>query len=65
MDWNGNGRIDPTDIGITIAAGKKDEPAPAKEPPRRPSGSETSGTASPGCLGAALMVLIAAGAILM
>ena len=32
MDWNGNGKFDPVDIGITIAAGKKDEPAPTEEP---------------------------------
>lgn len=65
MDWNGNGKFDPVDIGITIAAGKKNEPAPTKEPPRRPPESETTGYSSSGCLGTALVLLFIAGIILI
>ena len=45
MDWNGNGRIDPVDVGISIATGafSEGEEAPAgpeeQERPRpRPKG---------------------------
>ena len=64
MDWNGNGKFDPVDIGISIAAGKKNEPAPTKEPPRRPPESETTGYSSPGCLGVALMMFAAIGVLI-
>ena len=26
LDWNGNGKIDPVDIGISVAAKKKQNP---------------------------------------
>ena len=54
MDWNGNGKFDPVDIGITIAAGKKDEHAPTEEPSGTPAGSEHTGNLSSGCLGTAV-----------
>ena len=65
MDWNGNGKFDPVDIGISIAAGQKDEPAPTEEPSGTPAGSEHTGNASSGCLGEALMMLFIAGIILI
>lgn len=49
LDWNGNGRIDPTDVGVSLAA----EQSAQAERPRR--------SKPPGCLGCltALLALLA------
>lgn len=45
IDWNGDGKIDPTDIGITIALLESDETDSNRKPPKS------------GCLTACLMTL--------
>ena len=42
IDWNGNGRIDPTDIGISIAAETEDEEWADNEMIEEPYAEETT-----------------------
>lgn len=47
IDWNGDGKIDPVDIGISIATETDDEETPVPQ----------NGKSKSGCLPSVLMVL--------